>query len=53
MEKRIKELAKGKKGSKKEIAEEIQRQLLWDTDNHVPLTFIIDNLKSVSLPLKN
>jgi hypothetical protein len=45
MEERIKELAKGKTGSKKEIAKEIQRQLLWDTNNHIPLTFIIENLE--------
>lgn len=45
MEERIKELAKGKIGSKEKIAKEIQRQLLWDTNNHVPLTFILENLE--------
>lgn len=46
MEERIKSLAKGKTGSVKEIAEQIQTSLFWDTNNHVPLPFIIKVLKN-------
>lgn len=46
MEDRIKELSKKVTGdSTKEKAKKIQEILLWDTNNQVPLTFIIENME--------
>lgn len=41
MEERIKQLAEGLTGSVYDIAKQIQSTLLFDTNNHVPLGFII------------
>lgn len=44
MEERIKELAKGMTGDVYDIAKRIQSILFWDTNNQVPLPFIIESL---------
>lgn len=40
MEERIKQLAKDLTGTKKEKAKVIQKMLLFDLNQHVPLSFI-------------
>lgn len=44
MEERIKELAKNMTGEVFDIAKKIQTILFWDTNNLVPLPFIIENM---------
>lgn len=44
MEDRIKQLAKDMTGEVYDIAKRIQTILFWDTNNQVPLPFIIENM---------
>ena len=45
MEDRIKKLSKELNGTLEEKAKKIQQMLLWDTNNQVPLQFIIKHME--------